>query len=220
MLAALTLAPATTLDYTGLPQLAAPTPYEIRGHSATIRVEGDRVTVESTTEYRNRGEAGTATVLVPRRRNGDETSGQPTFPVDATWDKRPIRLLPVASRGTSETTGPKQVEYRSDLSAKVPFGKQATHALRLRVTLPLGKTGATPPKALAGYLLEGGVPFGVLNLSFKYGPPTVFNLPDVMPAGGWQVGTHGAFLRRANTTPNGELAGIAFYKGGFKNREP
>src|SRR4051812_2180806 len=99
MLAALiALPPDTTLDYTGLPQLAAPMAYEIRGHSATLKVEGNTVVVESTTEYRNRGDAGSATILVPRRRAGDEASGQPTFSVEATWDKKPIKLIPTAAR--------------------------------------------------------------------------------------------------------------------------
>ena len=172
-------------------------------------------TVESTTEYRNRGDATNATVLVPRRRTGDETSGQPTFSVAATWDKRPIALAPVAPRGTDERVDARQTRYASDLSATVPFGKQATHALRLRATLALGRTGRGPQQRIAGYLLEGGVPFGTLNLSFQYGPPTVFNLPSVAPDYGWQVGTRGAFVRRKDYLPKGDVATIAFYKGGF-----
>lgn len=215
MLAALMLPTDTTLDTTGLPQLAAPTPYEIRGHNATIRVEGNTVTIDSTTEYRNRGDAGTGAILVPRRRTGDETSGQPTFTVEATWDKKPIALLPVAARGTTERVNARESRYASDLAASVPLGKQATHALRLHATLALGHTGRSPQKRIAGYLLEGGVPFRVLNLAFKYGPPTVFDLPNVAPNYGWQVGTHGAFVRKTNYTPNGDVASIAFYKGGF-----
>ncbi len=210
------LPPDTTLDYTGLPQIAATTPYEIRGHNVTVRVEGDTYTIESTTEYRNRGDAGTATVLVPRRRSGDATSGQPTFTVEATWDKNPIKLSPVASRGASDRVDARVTQYASDLSATVPFGKQATHALRLRATLAVGRTGRSPQKNMVGYALEGGVPIGVLNLTFQYGPPTVFNLPTVRPDYGWQVGTHGAFVRKTNYTPKGDVASIAFYKGGFK----
>lgn len=215
MLVALMLPPNTTLDYTGLPQLAASTPYEIRGHNATVHVEGDTYTVESTTEYRNRGDAATATVLVPRRRSGDAGSGQPTFSVDATWDKKPVMLSPVAARGTSDRVDAKVSQYASDLSASVPFGKQATHALRLRATLSLGRTGPSPQRSIAGYLLEGGVPIGTLNLSFQYGPPTVFNLPTMRPDYRWQVGTHGAFARRTNFLPKDEAVTMAFYKGGF-----
>ena len=211
MLAALMLPADTALDLTGLPQIAAPTPFEIRGHSATIRVEGDAVSVESTTEIRNRGDATTATVLVPRRRVGDEDSGQPTFTVEGTWDKRPVTFAPVAPRGTDERVSARTTEYASDLSATVPFGKQATHALRLRATLALGRTGRGPQQRIAGYLLEGGVPFGTLNLSFKYGPPTVFNLPTVAPGWRWQVGTRGAFVQRKNFLPKGETASMAFY---------
>ena len=216
MLAAfIALPPDTTLDYTGLPQLAAPMAYEIRGHSATLKVEGNTVVVESTTEYRNRGEAGSATILVPRRRAGDENSGQPTFNVEATWDKKPVKLMAIAARGTSERVDARQTRYASDLNATVPFGKQATHALRLRATLALGKTGKGPQRRIAGYLLEGGVPFGVLNIAFQYGRPTVFDLPTAEPDLGWQIGDRGAFARKADYTPKGDVASIAFWPGGF-----
>ena len=216
MLAALiALPPDTTLDYTGLPQLAVPSPYDIRGHSATLKVEGNTVVVESTTEYRNRGEAAQATILVPRRRAGDEGSGQPTFNVEATWDKRPVKLLPVAARGTSERINARQTTYASDLSATVLFDKQATHALRLRATLALGKAGRSPQRRIAGYLLEGGVPIGVLNVAFQYGRPTVFDLPTAEPNLGWQIGEKGAFARKADYTPKGDVATIAFWPGGF-----
>ena len=215
LVATLALPPDTTLDYTGLPQLATPMPYEIRGHSVALRVEGGTVMVESTTEYRNRGDAGTATLLVPRRRAGDENSGQPTFSVEATWDKKPIRLNPVAPRGASERVNARLTNYASDLSASVPFDKQATHALRLRATLALGRTGRAPQRRIAGYLLEGGVPIGTLNLAYQYGPPTVFDLPLATPKIGWQVGNSGAFVRLKDYTPKGDVATIAFYSGGF-----
>ena len=216
MLAALYVLPAdTTLDYTGLPQLASAMPYDIRGHSATLKVEGSTVVVESTTEYRNRGDGGTATILVPRRRSGDANSGQPTFTIEATWDKKPVKLNPVAPRGASERVDARNTTYSSDLSVSVPFAKQATHALRLRATLALGRTGRAPQKHIAGYLLEGGVPIGTLNVAYRYGPPTVFDLPTVAPALGWQVGTTGAFVRKTNYTPKGDVATIAFYPGGF-----
>ncbi len=217
MLAAmLSLPPDTTLDYTGLPQLASSQAYEIRGHSAALKLEGNTVVVESTTEYRNRGDAGTATILVPRRRSGDEASGQPTFSVEATWDKKPVRLTPVAERGTSERVDARLTKYASDLSVSVPFDKQSTHALRLRATLALGKTGRGPQRRIAGYLLEGGTPITTLNVAFQYGRPTVFDLPTAEPDLGWQIGSKGAFARKSNFTPHGEMATIAFWPGGFK----
>ena len=211
MLAALIALPAnTTLDYTGLPQLTAPSTYDIRGHSATIKVEGETVTVESTTEYRYRGDAATGTITIPRLRVDAENpnAGPPSFPVEATWDKKPLSLSPVTA--TSPSPG-----MASSLSGIVPLGKQATHALRLKMTMPLGRTGKAPQRRIAGYLLEGNVPIGVLNVSYQYGPPTVFNLPEVEPKMGWQFGTHGAFVRKTNYTPTGEIASIAFWPGGF-----
>jgi hypothetical protein len=43
----------------------------------------------------------------------------------------------------------------------------------------------------------------------------VFNLPDVEPKLGWSVGTRGAFVRKTNYTPTGEIAFVAFWPGGF-----
>ncbi|RYG17556.1 hypothetical protein EON82_23715, partial [bacterium] len=161
MLAALLVLPAnTTLDYTGLPQLVAPSSYDIRGHSATIKIEGETVTVESTTEYRYRGDAATGQVLVSRLRVDAENpeAPPPAFAVEATWDKKPISLAPVADypKLAGATASP--------LSGSVPLGKQSTHALRLKMTLPLGRTGKSPQRRIAGYLLEGKMPIGVLNV--------------------------------------------------------
>lgn len=216
MLAALIALPAnTTLDYTGLPQLTAPSAYDIRGHTATIKVDSDTVTVESTTEYRYRGDTATGQILIPRVRVDPDnpTPEPPTFAVDATWDKQPIVFNTVTVQPT-DAGGPSGA-VKSYLSANVVLGKQATHALRLKITTPLGRTGKSPQRRIAGYLLEGKVPIGVLNISFQYGPPTVFNLPDVAPKLGWQYGTHGAFIRKTNYTPTGEIASIAFWPGGF-----
>lgn len=216
MLAALLVLPAnTTLDYSGLPQLSAPAAYDIRGHSATIKIDGETVTVESTTEYRYRGEAATGKILVPRLRVDAENPKPepPTFAVEATWDKRPIQLGAAEVQPTSVDRPTSAT--KSYLSANVLLGKQATHALRLRMSMPLGRTGKAPQRRIAGYLLEGAVPIGVLNVSFQYGPPTVFNLPDVEPKLGWSVGTRGAFVRKTNYTPTGEVTTVAFWPGGF-----
>lgn len=215
MLAALLLPTNTTLDYTGLPQFAAATPIEVRGHTVTIRVQDETVTIESTTEVRNHGDTGSATILIPRRRMGDDASGQPGFTVEATWDRTPVTFAPVADQGTSERVDAKTTRYASDLSGTVTLGKEATHALRLKTVLPLGRTGSAPQRRIVGYLLEGGGPIVTLNVAFKYGPPTVFNLPTAAPDWGWQIGKKGAFAQRKNFTPAGEVATIEFYKGGF-----
>lgn len=212
MLAALIALPAnTTLDYTGMPQLTAPAAYDIRGHSATIRIEGETVTVESTTEYRYRGDATTGTITIPLFR-ADAENPDPLPPayskVEATWDKKSLVLSPAA--------GSFEPSLRSAPQAsQVPLGKQSTHALRLRMTLPLGRTGRAPQRRIAGYLLEGKVPIGVLNIAYQYGPPTVFGLPAVAPNFGWKVGDRGAFVRKANFTPTGEMTTLAFWPGGF-----
>lgn len=200
-----TVVPAVEIDYTGLPQIVTDAPIDVRGHSVTLKIEGDTVTVDSTTEIRSLGGGGSATVTIPVRRLG--VPGAPTFALAATWDKKPIGLV------ASETQVDTPNQQSDDQVGTVIVGKTGTHALRIHATMSLGFIGKTPRQRYSAYLLQGDRSIGTLNVAFQYGGGGVFGLPAAKPALGWQIGDRGAFVRKTNFKPNNELARISYWTG-------
>lgn len=207
-----------SFDYSGLPQLRTAEKVDVQAHSVTVNVglikEG-YVDVSALTLYKNMT-AGRirATLIVPRRRLGDANSGQPGFDISATWNKAPLALVPASDHGYSEPAG-NLVKYSSDLSAKVTLDAGATYSLRINYEVPIGKAGYEQKERVAGYLFDGDKTIDQLNITYKYNEKTVFDLPDMRPNMGWQVGYGGAFIRETNYWPDNQLTYMQFYPGGF-----
>ncbi len=207
-----------SFDYSGLPQLRTVEKVEIQFHNVTLQVglvkEG-YVDVSTTTLYKNKtNQAVKATLIVPRRRVGDANSGQPAFDVTATWDSKPLPLIPASDRGYSEIVG-KAVKYSSDLSAKVRLAPGATIALRINYQVPIGKSGYEQKQRVAGYLFDGDKTIGQVNIAYKYNEQTVFRLPEMHPNLGWQTGDKGSYVREDNYWPDNQMTYLTFYPGGF-----
>lgn len=207
-----------SFDYSGLPQLRTVEKVDILFSNVTLQVGLVRdgyVDVSTTTLYKNRTDSTVkATLIIPRRRVGDASSGQPTFDIAATWDGKNLPLIPASDRGYSEISG-KSVKYSSDLSAKVRLGAGATIALKTTYQVPIGKSGYELKQRVAGYLFDGDKTIGQINVVFKYNEQTVFRLPEMHPNLGWQVGDKGAFVREDNYWPDNQMMYLTFYPGGF-----
>ena len=54
-----------------------------------------------------------------------------------------------------------------------------------------------------------------MNISYKYSDKSVFQLPEMHPNLGWQIGDKGAFVREVNYWPDNQLTYLSFYPGGF-----
>ncbi len=202
-------------DFSGLPTAAYATMHA-QTHGATVATTDDFADFSSQTVYKNIGEAGTATLTVPRRRIGDAASGNPTFTITATWDKKPI-VFTMHATHTGVNLGAGLVGYESDVTAKIPVIKGGTHVLKINYRVNIGKCGYDRKQKIVGYWLDGNDPIGGLNVAYPYGGKTVFRLPEVFPTEfGWEIGSKGAFVRKANFAPSGELTFITFYPGGFK----
>jgi len=212
------LPPAPSFDYSGTPSFAGVDASNllIRGHSAIVEVGSREVRVSTTTEVKNRSNrAITVRLVVPRRREGDENSGQPTFAVSATLGQAFVNLRPVSTRGSQRELGPKHVHYESDLQAPVTLQPGATYGLRTSYSVALGHAAADGKTKVTGYALEGDASIGQFNLSYKTSRGEVFRLPEAHPSLDWEIGTTGAFTKKTDFVPGHRLSWISFYAGGF-----
>lgn len=206
-----------SFDYSGVPSLPGLT---LKTHGIQIDMSAAKVaTAMSTSVFKNESSSPvTATLTIPRRRVGDSKSGNPTFAIDAKWDNAPLKLVApgIAAPGTSLKGD--TFSYQSDLTAKVTFKPGQTCSLKLSYSLPFGRCGYEQKQKVTGYLFESANAIGLLSLSYRYGGPTVFHLPEAFPNNwGWQVGAKGVFVRKENFQSNGDLTYITFYPGGFDN---
>lgn len=217
-LAAQKLPDNPSFDYSGLPQLRTAEKIDFQTHSVTVDIGGVKdgyVDVSTTTVLKNTtANKVVATLIVPRRRLGDANSGQPAFDITATWDKKPLKLVPASDHGYSETVG-KTVKYASDLSAKVTLAAGSTYALRIAYQTLLGKGGYEQKQRMTGYLFDGDKTISQLNIVYRYTDKSVFRLPEMHPNLGWQIGDKGAFVREENYWPDNQLTYLSFYPGGF-----
>lgn len=221
-LAGFFLAPAIpenpSFDYTGLPSIPS---VAWKTHGVQIDMSTDKVaTITSTTVVKNETTEPLKTlVTIPRRRIGDANSGNPNFVVKALWNNLPINLksgtgLP---KGEKLDIDKKSFAYKSDVFEQVVLGPGQTCSLKVSVSIPFGRCGYEQKQKVAAYLFEGTQTIGLTSISYRYGGPTVFRLPEANPSDwGWQVGTAGVFKRLENFTPKGELTYITFYPGGFE----
>ena len=208
-----------SFDYSGFPQLRASAPFAIRSHGVTLDADAKNVevskdgtvTVTSITVFRYQGnEDCVGTVVIPRIRVGDEQSGQATFKVEATWDKKKIDLSPDTPKGTQKGGG-KEVTYRNDLSGMVMYKKQGTHALRITYKVALGRAGYEQKQRIVGYLLNPPMPVDLLAISYRFAESTMFGLPAVAPDLGWSIGDKGATYRKENFQASKQLTSVVFY---------
>jgi hypothetical protein len=221
VLASMLLAPVLpenpSFDYSGLPSVPKTS---MKTHGVQVDMSTEKVaTITSTTVVKNEGTEPLKTIVsIPRRRVGDAKSGNPSFQVKALWNNQPLSLVATSGipRGQKLDIDNKSYVYKSDVFQQVTLGPGQTCSLKITYSIPFGRCGFEQKQKIAGYLFEGDQTVGLVSLSYRYGGPTVFRLPEAFPKDwGWQVGAKGVFRRLENFTPNGELTYITFYPGGF-----
>lgn len=206
-----------SFDYSGVPSLPGLT---LKSHGVQIDMSKEKVaTVTSTSVFKNEGTAPvTARLTIPRRRVGDDKSGNPTFAVSALWDNQAMKLAMPAMALSGEKIGEEEYHYKNDLSANVTFKAGQTCSLKIAYTVNFGRCGYEQKQKIVAYAFDTPNAIGLMSLSYRYGGPTVFHLPQAFPKDwGWQIGTKGAYVRKENLVPKGELTYITFYPGGFDN---
>ncbi len=222
MLLLLSLLPAlagfpenASFDFSGMPYLSGANFVAVRTHSASLELEKGIVSAASTTVFKNGSNRKlTLTLVLPRGRVGDATSGMPAFMPAATWDRAPLKLAPQSSRGTSKPLEGKSFVYRSDLVARVGLNPGATHSLRVAYRLPEGRCGFEKKQRILGYAVENSR-VGQFNLAFRSAGKSVFNLPKAHPDWEWQLGAKGAYIRIEPFEAQAQVAYFTYYPGGF-----
>ena len=208
-----TVQTGTSFAYSGEPILNSPSAYRVLTFGVTVNLNGSAkgrgsagtATVDSTTVYRNQGEAGTASLVIPQLQSGPAALD---LGIVATWDGKPVTL-------TTQPGSPSGGAVESDLTASVALRTQGTHALRIHYVMPLQKIGYSGNRLKGVYLLNSKQPLGLFTFAFKYTPQVVFNLPNLKPNLGWQSALTGSAVRKVNFTPPDEPASIEFYPNGF-----
>ncbi len=195
------------LEFSGSPILDSPNPYRIQTHGVTITIDpSGTATVSSTTVYRNQGGAVSAKLTLQR---WGAKGHIPTFAIKATWDNHPVVF--------SEKAQPDSDFEVTNLTATVPMGNQATHALRVSYAAAMSRTGYDNKKLTAWYRLDPGHAVDLFTISFKYPEKMVFGLPDMAPDLGWEVGAKGASARKTNFDAKGAVASATFYFNSLEN---
>lgn len=220
---ALLAAAAPYYGASGIPSSDSPGAKQIamQSHNASLKVDDKGVNVSSLSVFRNGSDkAQTINIWFPRYMEGSNLDDLTPFPIQATWDKKPLAIK-LAGRGLG--TPPPSGDGRiSDVPfmAQVTFAPKSTHSLAVTYRTGLGQTGYARKQHIVVYNMAGAGawagPVSQVNVALSYTQGEVFNLPDVKPDWHWQVGRNGAFVRLADYSPaQNDEAVFVFYPSGF-----
>ncbi|MCO5296084.1 MAG: hypothetical protein M9921_04440 [Fimbriimonadaceae bacterium] len=209
-----------SIVYSGIPGMIGDAEVRMDSHSVTMTIGNGSVTVDTLTLLKNTRAADSAVkVKFPwtSRCTNDDFLVPPST-LAATWDKTALKLEPDWRDVATANLGPRfrQKVYLADVTIKA----NATHALRVHYTMPLGRGGLDNLLRVAAYGTTYAEywhgPIGRFQISLKYSPQTVFQVYSAMPNWGWQIGPNGAFLRKDGLAQGGEVLLFSFYPGGFQ----
>ena len=161
-------------------------------HASTATLTKDTVTFESLTLYKNTSATeGEVNLDVDF---GSYRSGfGSAIKVEGKWSDQPLPDPQIVVR-TPESTDAGHYTLRYKLAMK----KNATHSLRLKFTVPVGKSGVDREERLIAYRVRdlGQTPaLEQFRLSVKYNSESVFVPIGATPDWGWQIGANGAYLK-------------------------
>ena len=179
-------------------------------HAVTVRLAARKATYESLSLFKNttdfEGEVELAVAFESHRH-----AFGPEIPVKALWSDEEIERS-----GVSVLQGQPS---RYVVSYRVAVDKAATHPLRLKFTLPIGKSGIDREERLIGYkIIDIGQADALeqFRMSVKYDASTVFVPIAAKPDWGWEVGANGAFLKMdGRVSDKAEMLSYRFYPAGF-----
>lgn len=161
-------------------------------HSVTGTLSKTGVAYESLTLYKNNaGFEGSAVIEVDF---GSYRSGfGKEIVVTGTWSDMP---LPTPEKVIRYPEHEKAGNYF--LRYTVGMKKSATHSLRLKYSLPVGKSGIDREERLVAYRVRDLGQTNALDqfrMTLKYNPSLVFVRIEGKPDWGWQIGENGAYLK-------------------------
>lgn len=207
-----------SIAYSGVPSFVVMPNVRMDSHSVTIEVSEGSMKVETLTLFKNLGGEAMVKAKFPWLSYATNNDFRvPPSTLKATWDKVPMKLeSDWRGLGTIELSD----RYRQKVYlADAVFKANATHALRVEYTVPLGRGGLDNLLRVASYGLEFSGDWrtiGRFQISVKTVNRQVFQVYSATPDWGWQIGASGAFLRRDAFEAQGvKHLLFAFYPGGF-----
>lgn len=179
-------------------------------HSVTARLAAQTVAYQSLSLFKNTTEfEGMVEVAVAFEsyRHGFG----PEIQVKALWSDEEVEPSGVAVLQGEPS--------RYVVKYTVAVDKAATHSLRLKFTLPIGKSGIDREERLIGYkLIDIGQAEALeqFRMSVKYDGATVFVPIAAKPDWGWEVGANGAYLKLDGRPSNRTtVLSYRYYPAGF-----
>jgi len=161
-------------------------------HSVTGTLSKSAIGYESLTLYKNLA-AVDGNVVIELEFGSYRSGFGKEIKVEGTWSDQP---LPMPERKIIYPQGEKVGSYI--LSYTVPVKKSATHSLRLKYSLALGKSGVDREERLVAYRVHDIGQESALEqfrLALKYSSSEVFVRIEGKPDWGWQIGANGAYLK-------------------------
>lgn len=215
--------------YSGLPAvMKGPAPsLELLSCSVTGAMTKDTVTFTTLTLYKNlSNKPYSLTLKLPVNAQNPILGRGYDIDFAATWDKAAVKASPYKEDQTltddtvklrNGAVWTKIIRYKTLAVAVKP---QATHALRISFTVPIGKSGLDGLQRIVAYDLAGAssysAPIDQIPFSLKYDSDIVFQKIASEPDFGWQVGPKGAFFQLKNYSGGDDaLARFMYYPGGF-----
>ena len=108
------------------------------------------------------------------------------------------------------------------LKYRVTVKKEATHSLRIKFSLPTGKSGIDREERLIGYRvmdIKQSQALEQFRMSVKYDGEIVFVPIEAKPDWGWEVGANGAYLKLdGKKSDRDAILTYRFYPAGFDER--
>lgn len=216
MLSAAALALASAHIYAGMPNLTAADAKPVMlWHSATLKVEGDRLKVTATTLYHNQADKEVAAkVFLPFHM--ENWAGDWGKDLSVRWADQPVEQaeMMATSSAVRHPDGTDGSQGRRVYQYNVSFGPKQKRSLKTSVSLPMTAVGLDGKERLIAYSVQGGA--YPLSVAMQWPADEVFQVitrqPSTFP---WQVGKKGAFVKVDGRRITPSRLSLRYYKGGF-----
>lgn len=174
--------------------------------STTVELRRSDYTLDSVTLFRNMTDKPVeGIVIIPVVYSGSYIN---PITVRALWSDQPVSAEPSPGVLLPGTTT--HLRYRVSMR---PYGQ---HSLKFQTVLPVGKTGLDAEERLISYKFVD-LPYTIqyFNYAIRYEADLVFRVIGEHAYQRWQIGRTGAFLKRDNIRPDGQVVNFRYYPGGF-----
>ena len=187
-------------------------------HSMTVKLGKAQASFESLSLFKNTAKVEGEVELVVEFEAYRSGFG-PDIPVKVLWSDEEVEPVDLKTRYAVPEKG--QIGLYS-LTYRVTVEKEATHSLRIKFSLPVGKSGIDREERLIGYRvmdIKQSQALEQFRMSVKYDGEIVFVPIEAKPDWGWQVGANGAYLKLdGKKSDRDAILTYRFYPAGFDER--